>query len=109
MISKSRVDRSKFQVALIPQGMNFLGNFFLLQSTAMKESGSDSHQDFALSSFNDQVGVDFWKKCVKGFTSKLAVMNNAFLFGYARFPLLLVIGTTKFIANPIHNLFISLC
>lgn len=108
MISKSRVDRSKFQVTLIPKGMNFLGNFFLLQSPSMKESGSDMHQDFALSSFNNQVGIYFWKKFIKSFTSKLAIMNRAFLFGYSRFTLLMIICTTKFITNPIHNIFISI-
>ena len=108
MITKSRINRSKFQVAFISQGMNFFGNFFLLQSPTMRKSSSDMHQDFALSSFDNQVGTDFWKKCVEGFTSKLAVVNSAFLFRNARFSFLLIVGATKFITNPIHDLFISI-
>lgn len=108
MIAKTGINRTEFEITIIPEVMDFLGNLLFLQSPSMRKSSSHSHHDFAMSFFYNKIGIDFWHKCIKSFTSKLTIVNSAFFKRNACFSFLLIIGGTKLITNPIHQFFICI-
>lgn len=106
MISKSGVNRSKLKVTLISNIMGFLRDFFLLKPTMWCEGTSHLHHDFALSPFNNQVGINFWKKSIQSGSSYLRAIASAISSRFSGKSILLNIGCPSFLMNPIYERFL---
>lgn len=106
MISKSGINRTKLKVALISNIVCFLRDFFLLKPAMWCEGISHPHHDFALSSFNNQVGINFWKKSIQCSSSYLRAVASAISTRFSGKSILLNIGSSSFLVNPIYNRFL---
>ena len=106
MITKSGVNRSKFEVALITNVMCFLRNFLLLKPTMRDEGTSHPHHDFALSSLDYQVRKNSRKKGIQGGSSNLRAITTTGCERFSRDTFLLNIGCSRFFMNPIYKGFL---
>jgi len=106
MISKSGVNRSKFEVALITNIMCFLRYFFLLKPTMRNEGISHSYHDFALSSLDHQIRKNFREKSIQSGSSYLRAVTSTIYKRFSCKSILLNIGCSSFFMNPIYKRFL---
>lgn len=106
MVPKSGINRTEFKIALVSNIMCLLGDFFLLKPSVRDESVPHRHHDFALSSFNHQVWINFWKKSIQGSSRYLRAIARTRDEGFSRQSLLLNIGCSRFFMKPIYKGFL---